>query len=378
MMQMRLHAVLAVLALCAGCPRRGGGNKVEPPSDPYPGREQSLRGLLLRDLEIEVLDGYDLPTFETAVPATAVSSRVGAVHIGVGPDDLTAGTLTSVDRWPLLPVDELGERLDVAESKRLEMHLAADFSAAWTFDEISYRIPGCLGRDGAYKQVVIPLRMTQLYVRDGERWVPVLEHVSYPQRTAALVDGARGLRGKKMRNGRDPRPQVNEPLQLAVHAVEPAFTPEQRAEAFSSAEDALALWPDPNDELRRTAVVHGASLAAVFDATKVTVESWRVGMSPDTTGGVGGGTVAWVATTLRLDGRRAAGDTTEPAPLRLRATFILELRDGHWQIVQSHVSAPIDDDALLRSVLGSAAGGETPAWQRPCDGAWTAPTVAKP
>jgi ketosteroid isomerase-like protein len=382
---MRLPAVLAAVlavatwaALCAGCPRKGGDGTVEPPSDPYPGREQSVRGLLLRDLEIEVLDGYDLPTFETAVPATAVSSRVGAVHIGVGPGDITAGKVGSIDRWPLLPVDDIGERLDVAESKRLELHLSRDFSVAWTFDEISYRIPGCLGRDGAYKQVVIPLRMTQVYVRDGERWVPVLEHLSYPQRTAALVDRVGGLLGKKMRNGRDPRPEVDAPLQAIVHALDPAITQAQRDAAFSSADDALAMWPDPNDELRRSAVVNGASLAAVYDATKVTVESWRIGMSPDPTGGVGGGSVAWMAATLRVDGRRAHGDAVEAAPLRLRATFVLEQRDGHWEIVQSHVSSPIEDDALLAAVLGSAASGDTPAWQRPCDGAWTAPAPKKP
>jgi hypothetical protein len=176
-------ALVMAAALSAGCPGGGRSGGAEPPSDPYPGREQSLSGILLRELEVEVLEGLDLPTFETTVPATAVSSRVGAVHIGVGPDDVTTprpGSPGQVDRWPLLPVDELGARLDEAESKRLEMHLARDLTSAWTVDEVSYRIPGCLGRDGMYKLVVVPLRMTTLYVRDGERWVAVLEHLSYP------------------------------------------------------------------------------------------------------------------------------------------------------------------------------------------------------
>src|SRR5688572_24298410 len=135
---MRAFAVLACLsALCAGCPGDRRGGAAEPPNDPYPGREQSLSGILLRELEVEVLEGLDLPTFETAVPPTAVSSRVGAVHIGVGPDDVTSprpGGSGQVDRWPLLPLDEVGGRLDVAESKRLEMHLARDLTAAWTVD----------------------------------------------------------------------------------------------------------------------------------------------------------------------------------------------------------------------------------------------------
>lgn len=370
--------IFAAVALGAGCPQKTH-EPVAPPSDPYPGREQSLMGLLRRDLEVEVLEGYDLPTFETAVPATAVSSRVGAVHIGVGPDDVTAGVVTSVDRWPLLPVDDIGARLDHVESKRLEMHLARDLTAAWTFDEISYRIPGCLGKDGQYKETVIPLRMTSLYVRDGERWVSVLEHISYPQRTADLVERAGKVAvGKHLRNGEDLRPEIKAPLQAVVRAIDPALSPADRAALFSADDDALALWPDPNDELRQGAILDAATLATTFDAAKIKLESWRVAMSPDPTGGVGAGSVAWVAGTLLVDARRPRGDDVENVTLRLRATFVLEKRDGRWQIVQSDVSAPIDDDALLRAVLGDSGGGDTQPWQRTCEGQWTVKSAATP
>lgn len=378
---MRSLAALLVLSACAGCPGGGRSGGAEPPGDPYPGREQSRSGILLRELEVEVLEGLDLPTFETEVPATAVSSRVGAVHIGVGPDDVfstRAGAPDQIDRWPLLPVDELGGRLDEAESKRLEMHLARDLTSAWTVDEVSYRIPGCLGRDGMYKLVVVPLRMTSLYVRDGERWVAVLEHLSYPQRIAELIERADKPRGKKLHNGRDPRPEIDAPLEVLRRAIDPELGPDERAMVYASTADALAMWPDPEQELRRGAVLSGAGLGQVLDAASIELESWRIGMSPDPTGGVGGGTVAWMAGTLRVDARRAVGDDLEVVPLRLRASFVLEQRDAggalRWQVVQSHVSAPIDDDELMAAVMGaSAIDGDTAPWQRPCEGSW-APT----
>ena len=48
-----------------------------------------------------------------------------------------------------------------------------DQSAAWMSDELSWRITMC-GRTA-----VIPLRITALYAHDGDRWVPVFEHLSF-------------------------------------------------------------------------------------------------------------------------------------------------------------------------------------------------------
>ncbi|MCB9565026.1 MAG: nuclear transport factor 2 family protein [Kofleriaceae bacterium] len=371
-------ATAALVGLGAGaCGGRKDHGPVEPPGDPDPGREANVRAILLRELEIEVLEGYDQPTFETAAPATAVSGRVGAVHIGVGPDDIAAGGVTSVDRWPLLPVDEIGGRLDEAESKRLQLHLSEDLSAAWIADEISYRVPGCLGRDGRYKVAVVPLRYTGLFVRDGERWVEVLEHVSYPQRIGELVDDAEGMIGKKLRIGRDPRPAVQQPLDVVKRAISADLPESERARLYASDPGALAMWPDPEQELHGSAVLSAASLARSFDASKISLETFRVGMSPDPDGGVGPGTVAWVAATLRVDARRVEGTKMEPVTLRLRGTFVLEDRDQPdgtraWQIVQAHVSAPVDDEALVGTVRGSEASTEaTLPWQRPCEGQWT-------
>ncbi len=384
-MTRRVAAWVAVAFAAAGCPGKKQAGPVALPGDPDPGREGNLRGLLTRELEIEVLEGYESPTFETEVPWSAVSARVGGVHVGVGPDDLEAGRGRTVDRWPLLPVDDIGGRLDEVRSKRLELHLSEDLSAAWIADEVSYRVPGCLARDGTYKTSVVPLRLTGLFVRDGERWVQVMEHLSYPQRVSELVDGAEGLRGKKLRKALDPRPAVRVPLDVVMRAVAANLPEPQRAQWFAADRQALALWPDPEQELRGSAVIGAASLARSFDARAVTLETWRVGMSPDPGGGVAEGSVAWVAGTLRVEVEREIDGKDAVIELRLRATFVLEHREDpaggarRWQIVQSHVSSPVDDEALVGTVRGGQAGdGGALPWDRPCEGEWkpAAPAAA--
>lgn len=372
-------AVLAISVLLAACPRGDAAGPPELPGDPYPGREQSLRGLLLRELEVEVVEGYTIPTFDLAVPGTAVSSRVGAVHVGVGPAELAAGIKGSVDRWPLLPLDLDGAPLDEAQSKRLEMHLSEDLTAAWVFDEVSYRFPGCVvtGRDGAldtYKIATVPLRLTAVFVRDGERWVQVLEHLSYPQRVADLIAGASEFKppGPALRNGLDPRAKpMTVPKELVQRAIAVDLGAEERTRIFASDRDALAIWPDPEHELRGGSVVSSVSLAEAFDATKTELKSYRMGMSPDPTGGVGGGSVAWAAITFELTARRVTdeGDVI-PVKLDLRASYVMERRevDGTptWQLVQSHVSSPVSAPALIGTF--APVGGGRPPWQRECEG----------
>jgi hypothetical protein len=198
-----------------------------------------------------------------------------------------------------------------------------------------------------------------------------MEHLSYPQRVADLVGDADKMRGKKPRKALDPRPAVRTPLDVVMRAVAADLPDADRAKMFATDRDALALWPDPEQELRGSAVVSAASLARSFDARSVTLETWRVGMSPDPGGSVNPGSVAWVAGTLRVEIERPLDDTVEIVLMRLRATFVLERRDGEWLIVQSHVSAPADDEALVGTVRGGGgdAGGMLP-WQRPCEGEW--------
>ena len=149
----------------------------------------------------------------------------------------------------------------------------------------------------------------------------------------------------------------------AVAATEPA----DRARYFSSASDALAWWPDPAGELRGDAVVTGPSLTDAFDATKVAAESARIGLGPS--GGVGQGKLAWWAGTLEVTARQESGDgAVHEVPVRVRATFVLQYQTDRWMIVQSHVSAPIDDARLAREIAGDATmvGGHLVV---PCDAA---------
>ena len=369
-----MRALLLAIAVLAssGCPRRRGAGGDDPPTDPYPGREARLSGVLARELEIEVLEGYELPTLDLGVPATSVSRRVGAVQFGVGTDDVHVGDEGQIERWPLLPVGD-GMRLDEVQSKRLEMHLAEDLTTAWVADEVSYRVPGCRAADGSYRTLVVPLRVTGVYVRDGERWVQVLEHVSYPQRVADLVRRPPRKTTVKLRNGMDPRPEVRPAITAMQRALSVAQTPVDRQVLFATDPTALAMWPfEP--ELRASAIVQAAGLAESFDAVEIELDRYRIGMSPDPTGGVGGGTVAWMAALLRVDARRQVDGVDEVVPLYLRASYVLELRnvDGtlRWQIIQSHVSAPLDDRELLAAIMGEAevSNEDDPwPWARPCE-----------
>ena len=47
----------------------------------------------------------------------------------------------------------------------------------------------------------------------------------------------------------------------------------ERKQVFASDRAALALWPDPTQELRGGAVLSAASLPATFDAEKVEIET---------------------------------------------------------------------------------------------------------
>ena len=106
------------------------------------------------------------------IESSMIAPQIGTVRIGVGPGDILVSEELerAPSRWPLdVPAGTVTE----ARSKKLEIHLAQDSSAAWASDDISWRIVTC-GRIA-----VIPLRMTALYARDGDRWVLVFEHLSF-------------------------------------------------------------------------------------------------------------------------------------------------------------------------------------------------------
>lgn len=325
---MRLLACAAAV-LAAGCP--GRTKNTGPPLSDTENQDKPLEGLaLIRDLESEVLDGYDRD--EPLDPQVRVIDPVvGPARIGVGPGDVWFGPQVGLgtSRWPLTT-----DRVTDTEvrSKKLEVHMADDQSAAWVSDEISWRIWAC------ERIAVIPLRFTALYVRDGDRWASVLEHLSYGRPVGA--DDRADFGAAVDEAAADP-----EIAQSVDNALVPLLAAE-RPVTLDLAPEAFALGPDVWDEYKGEEI--GAS--ALWSAP-LAVEKRRVGVVER--GGHKPTVAYWIGTLL---GARRDGD----GQVRLRATFVFERRKDRWTIAQAHLSLPIDDPALASAAFGGSLSALNP------------------
>ena len=312
----------------AGCPNGAPTGNGPPLSDPLDTDDPLTRIALLRDLESEVLEGYDRD--EPLDPQVRmIDPTIGGARIGVGPGDVWFGPQVGLgtSRWPLA-TDRTTE-LDV-KSKKLDVHLAGDQSAAWVSDDVSWRIIAC------DRVAVIPLRFTALYVRDGDRWTAVVEHLSYGR---LIGDDDRADFGARI-DSADGVPAVA----TAVDAALAPFLAAARPATLALSPEAFALGPDVWDELR----VDELGVTALFPG-ELAVEARRIGV---VSRGAGKGTVAyWVGTLL--------GETPR-GPVRLRGSFVLERTGEVWTIAQAHVSLPIDDPALAAVSFGAALSGLNP------------------
>lgn len=365
---MRVASVIAsglVVALLAGCPARQV--KERPPlADPVAGSDGDVIAAMIAELQDDVLTSYERdepPEVETGM----VPADIGAARIGVGPGDvLVAAELERApSRWPL--------RLDAGvaaevRSKRLETHLAKDLSAAWVVDELSWRIPMC-GRTA-----VIPLRITMLYARDGDRWVQVFEHMSFGHTPAPRRDGS--LYGVRI-------PSRSVASSDFVDALSSAMSPVlsnniARATALATGPEAMLLGPDVYAEW------HGQDVlsAKLAPGPARTVEDRRIGYvgrsletatvaywignvvaSLPARPGIAAGK-ARLRTTFVFERRRAirhqvsgaaADPAAEDARKRLEAKSCAEdATDCAWVLVQGHVSQPIGDQELATLVFGTA------------------------
>ena len=346
----RALAVAALIALAA-CPKQNTGARAAPVGDPFSGESADETPVLRRELEAEVLESYERDESSTSEDwQSVVDPSLGITRFGVRPGD--QAVVTSGPPPPrLLPLG-LAPGADDANnpacdenlrSKHLALHLAPDGATAWVTDEIAACVSAC------GKQALLPLRMTAVYVRGGDRWVLAMEHVSYPQTAADLI--ARGEASAKpidsFVSARARTPALAALVGKAIAATEPA----DRAAAFSTAPDALAWWPELSHELVGPAITTGPSLSDAFDAYSIAVEGARVGIGPTS----GPGAIAWWAGTILVRARKAdATGAASDVPIRLRATFVLRRDPDRWRIVQSHLSAPIDDAALARELAADA------------------------
>lgn len=349
---------LALLVVLAGCPGRTVKDRA-PLADPVSGSEGNVINAMIAELQDDVLTSYERdepPDVETAM----IPPEIGGARIGVGPGDvlIAAELERAPSRWPLRVDNETPTEI---KSKRLETHLAQDLSAAWVFDELSWRISLC-GRI-----TVIPLRMTMLYARDGDRWVPIFEHMSFGHAPAPRRDGE--LYGTRIPSKVVATSDIVDRLSAVMSPV--LSLGANRNTGLATGPESMLLGPD------FTAEWHGLDVlgAQLVPGPAKAVEDRRIGLvgrGPQTA------TIAyWIGNVVaNLPARRgvAAGK------VRLRTTFVFEHRrtvkatgddkaadprydarpcevddeDCRWVLVQGHVSQPIGDQDLATRVFGTA------------------------
>jgi hypothetical protein len=339
---------LLLLALLAACPKQTV--KEGPPLlDQVAVLDRDTRISMIAELKGEILLSYERDE-PPEIESSMIAPQIGTLRIGVGPGDilLNEELERAPSRWPLdVPANTKTE----ARSKKLELHLAQDASAAWASDEISWRINTC-GR-----LAVIPLRMTSLYARDGDRWVLVFEHLSFARTPTPVRDGT--LRGRTLKDARID-PDIHDALS---RVLAPVLTRSiaKSPNLISTGPEALILGPDVNDEFAGPDV-----LEARVAAGNLRAEDRRVGVV---------GRRIETATMAYWVGNFVADLPARPGvaagKVRMRGTFVFEKRREtkagtkgkarvehcgkrlsdeeeaanpcRWILVQGHVSQPIDD-----------------------------------
>jgi len=376
---------LALVVALAGCPPPAAKPTTTPSTDPGANvaeTEPERRQRMVGELQDDILSSYERdepPDTDTSL----VDPKVGPARIGVGPGDVLYGNdvkQRASSRWPLFV--QPGTPTDV-RSKRLDIHLSADhaISAAWSSDEVSWRITLC-GRTA-----VIPLRITALYAHDGDRWVQVIEHLSFgsvPEATPELY----GLELKAAVTDRGLADELSRALTPILYRQTSRLSqvvwldPERRAEEdIQQPAPTLFVAPDPEGEWHGTEDVGHAQLV---DGT-LTPEDRRIGtIGPS----VARSTIAYWVGNFVADLPDRPG--VKGGKVRLRGTFVFEKRrpgqktptdctesksDCRWYVVQGHVSKPVDDINLASIVFGTALLSEKPLAITCDDGRRSAPVT---
>ena len=378
-----LALALALLGAVAASCGRTRAPVVQSQPVTAPGRVNVVE--LRRELEATVLENYlQLGLGNMEAYADSIDAGDGVTAIGIGPDDVFAGgpgdacTATgdtspeamarlrrgcgrAAERLPFRSGDpclQSSERdracLGVL-SKNLSVHVSRDRTTAWVVDEISYRIPH-RGR-----QAAMPLRYTAVFARDLQRWVLVMEHLSYPLSSELMRElGAAGALATPAPLDKHGMPSLWEIVHeyIAVDAAARARSSVLAATATAS-EDRVLLLPDPRAELRGAAIYTAPNLADIFGpSTQVAARDLRVFFAP-------GGRVAWMAGNLAM----TTQVNDQAVTIGMRLTAVLEHDESAtWRLMQGHVSVPMRREQLEAQVLGAGlssrsagAPGEAPS-----------------
>ena len=334
---MRLLAIMVLAAAAAGCPPGKAVDNRPPRVDTPQDRSKSKKDLM-RDLEAMVLENYNqinLGNLETYGDSLA---RRGIVLFGVGPTDVLVGRPPEdMDKFFRAPYDSRDAQI---LSKNLEVHLSDDNSVGWIYDEVSLRVP-YLGR-----QASIPLRVTAVFLRNIDRWELVMEHSSYALPVNDLLDAARSNVLTTPTSidttfpKRGPAARLRD-IVLRLHNGD--LDPRRKI----GSDDALVLLPDPDLELRGKADKDQITLAKLFSTyapATVSFDDYRIRVART-------GTVAWMAATIRV--KTTIND--DLVVLLLRGTYVMENRAlNGWEVVQTHVSAPVKEDLMSERIFGES------------------------
>jgi ketosteroid isomerase-like protein len=339
----RRALVCAAAALLAGCPRAPAVRQHQPPLDEPIGPAASDRAALEADLAKSIResyaalsDGYE----EAYLESLARDKRL--VMIDVGPEDVLIGfeSLDGSGSKACALRRQFENDQAQFKSKRLEVHVSDDGTAGWSYDEISYRVL----HEG--RRVIIPLRATAVYERRGGRWLLVQQHVSYAvPEVEVFTAAASGRITAPAPLGAFTAP-ADEAAQAAA-VVRRLISDTDDAAAAHVVDDPrlLVLGLDPDAELRGKAAFDKATVRALFGFDyQVTIRGDDLRVKTSATG-----QVAWAAANVVVDNGR---EGNEHVALPLRATFVLERKEGVWHMVQMHVSVGITSDELSLRVLG--------------------------
>ena len=259
--------------------------------------------------------------------------------------------------------------------KTLDLYLARDGSAAWIADEIDYRVPH-QGREAA-----IPLRFTAVLIRDIDRWVVVMEHMSYAlpfqdtlelARTGALsqLDSMNDYiedRNLSRLLSRQAQQQLAARSDAkAKYATEltrryQAPAPEGPGAYRVPVDSKLLLLPFRSGEYRGKATFSAPTLAELLSthsttAPKVVIDDHRLFVSASKQ-------VAWMAANLTAtitlidpDSTSAGqpGQAGTSVTIPLRGTFVFAFDSYGWNIVQTHLSVPVTESQLAGHIFGGS------------------------
>jgi len=325
-------ARLLALALASACSAGSNGNgDTVNPADVQQEAPEVPRDVLAHDLEATVIENYaHLSLGNFSAFRDALSPDQPAALFGVTPGDVVVGRRPPDAGRDRRLYRVLGPTL---LSKNLDVHLSEDGFVGWTFDEMSYRVP-YQGRTAS-----IPIRSTELYVRDFDRWVLVMQHQSF----AVSFDDLRTLAASGA---------LEEPKRFASYAVAPGSRDlislvgklHNGAGPIAQGEGVLVLLPDRDHEVRGLDAAQTSSLAALFGAgTTVGLRDYRIGIAK-------GGHVAWMAANLVA---RISVNERAQVDVGLRGTYVFRRGESGWEVVQMHISAAVPEGELSRRMFGT-------------------------